>query len=236
MGKTRRIVAMYYTATGRSGPNGDEPGAPVQWGGDYVALLSDRPRRYIRRSVARKAARALRAAGCTGVRVARVTVYERRKAAPLPSSKEHDRARSEAMWNAAGEQVQESGDRRDWEGTEDADFDQQNYAIALDIHRDAGREKAIAELRRRYDVLAGYLMLYGGTDFVNGCRSAIAEERWCDLVESIAALEHEHVRGKRLRWGKDADGNRIAEEIEPGRYHIPADLYPGHPFDAKKEQ
>ncbi len=77
---------------------------------------------------------------------------------------------------------------------------------------------------------------YGGTDFVNGCRSAIAEERWCDLVESIAALEHEHVRGGRLRWGKDADGNRIAVEIEPGRYQIPADLYPGHPFDAKKEQ
>lgn len=163
-------------------------------------------------------------------------VYAGAPAIPLPTPKEHDRARCEALWNAAGEQVQESGERRDWEGTEDADFDRQNYAAALGIHRGAGREKAIAELRRRYDVLSGYLMLRGGTEFVNACRAAIVEERWCDLVEGIARLEWEHMDGKSLRWGKDADDNRIAVEIEPGRYHIPADLYPGHPFDAKKEQ
>ncbi len=163
-------------------------------------------------------------------------VYASAPAIPLLTPREHDRERCEARWNAAGGWIQECHERRDKAGAEDAALDQQNYAIALDIHRGAGRENAIGELRRRYDVLAGYLMIYGGTDFVNACRSAIVEERWCDLVESIAALEHEYVRSGRLRWGKDADGNRIAVEIEPGHYHIPANLYPGHPFDAKKEQ
>lgn len=148
--------------------------------------------------------------------------------------KMRDRRRCEDAWNAAGGMAQDCDERRDSQGVVEAQYDEQNYAIALDIHRGACASAAIAELRRRYDVLSGYLMLRGGTDFVNACRAAIAEERWGDLVEGIAALERDQVRGRLLRWGKDEHGNRIAVEVEPGRYHIPENLYPGHPFDERK--
>lgn len=153
----------------------------------------------------------------------------RKKKASTPKAR--DRRRCEDAWNAAGELAQDCNDP---DVLYEAEYDQQNYAIALDIHRGAGAAAAIAELRRRYDVLSGYLMLRGGTDFVDACRAAITEERWGDLVDGIAALERDQVRGRLLRWGKDEHGNRIAVEVEPGRYHIPENLYPGHPFDERK--
>lgn len=150
---------------------------------------------------------------------------------PPPTPKDRDYARALSLWKSAGNRIEECGDRRDAEGCDDAEYDQQNYAIAVDLHSGANRPGALAELRRRYDVLAGFLMLRGGTNFVDDCRAAIAQERWCDLVERISSLEWDHITDKRLRWVKGEHGIRVAEPTEPGRWHIPESLYPGHPFD-----
>ena len=241
--KTRAIEFLGSCEMGRCGTHNDSPsmgGVEVVLGGDLsegdmgdmiccdcALWLAGMLKKRVREA-REKQARGLEYSDLPGSAALRW----RKKKASTP--KMRDRRRCEDAWNAAGEMVQERDERRDSERLADAEFEQQNYAIALDIHRGAGAAAAIAELRRRYDVLSGYLMLRGGTDFVDACRAAIAEERWGDLVEGIAALEHDQVRGRLLTWGKDEHGNRIAVEVEPGRYHIPENLYPGHPFDERK--
>jgi hypothetical protein len=69
-------------------------------------------------------------------------------------------------------------------------------------------------------------MLRGGTDFVNDCRKAVAEERWGDLVQRIAGLENDLVRDKRMH----RNGVLLVEPVGEPRWHIPTNIDPGGPL------
>lgn len=104
----------------------------------------------------------------------------------------------------------------------------EDYELAIAMHHDQ-HGPARETLRARLDLLKGYLMLWGGTDFLKACREAIAEERWYDLVREIAGVENALVSANRLRRTV-TDAGWIVEPVVEGRWHIPTDIDPGGPL------
>lgn len=105
----------------------------------------------------------------------------------------------------------------------------QDDELAIAMHRDP-HGPARKTLRARLDLLNGYLMLWGGTDFLKACREAIAEERWYDLVRAIAGVENALVSANRLRRAVTDDAGWIVEPVVEPRWHIPVDIDPGGPL------
>lgn len=97
------------------------------------------------------------------------------------------------------------------------------WSLALDLHD--GNAQARANIAARFDVLGGYLMLRGGTDFLNACRAAVADGRWGALVHCIADLERSLLRDKYLR----RNGDRV-ERAKGGDYRIPTNIDQGGPL------
>lgn len=141
--------------------------------------------------------------------------------APL-APKERDLARCNTLFVDAAARAETTGDNPDV--ADAASREEQNMSLAIALH--GGDPKARAEVARRYDALAGYLMLRGGTDFLNDCRAAVAEKRWGDLVQRIAGLEDDLVRDKRMH----RNGVLLVEPVGEPRWHIPTNIDPGGPL------
>lgn len=151
--------------------------------------------------------------------------------APAPTGKtlkELDDERCEAEYKAAMGRRVDAGERRDPSEVARAHRDEHNWSLAMRLHD--GEESARAEVNHRFNVLSGYLMLRGGTDFVTHCREAVREERWGALVHAIAALEDMLVHDKHLRWASDRDSAAHAEPTGEGRWSIPTSIDPGGPL------
>lgn len=140
--------------------------------------------------------------------------------------KERDLRRCRALLTDAKERGERSGDNL--EVVEAASREEQDLSLALHLHD--GAQDARAEVNRRVATLAGYLMLWGGKNFLNDCRAAIAEERWGDLVLRIAGLEDQLVRDQSLRWELHETGDFRAEPTGEAHWHIPTNIDPGGPL------
>jgi hypothetical protein len=151
---------------------------------------------------------------------------------PEPGTpKERDRAACEEHLEDAMALAASLGDDSESAWLDDAKAAVRNWTLAIRMHDGVDIEATRAELHRRYDLLADYLMLRGGTTFVNACAKAIAEERWGDLVSEIVRLEHYQVADGVLRWARGADDQRIAIRARTTTYRLPPSVEMPHPFD-----
>lgn len=100
----------------------------------------------------------------------------------------------------------------------------QDAQLALRLHD--GDPAAREELRRRYEVVKDYLMLWGGTQFLNAVRRGIQNEEWWRVVEDFWQVEF-HLRDMQHLRLERVDGRWRAVPKGKGRWAIPADIDAG---------
>lgn len=103
------------------------------------------------------------------------------------------------------------------------------WRLALELH--AGSAAARAAIAARYDVLGGFLMLRGGTNFLDACRADVAAGRFGSLLSRIVDLERDHVHSGYLK----REGDRIVPARAPD-YAIPKSIDPGGSLFPETEQ
>jgi hypothetical protein len=149
-----------------------------------------------------------------------------------PTPKESDLARCIRGQAEAQRDGSDAGDRHDSDWADRAGRSEENWRLAIRLHD--GDEKAKATVRQRLDLLSGYLMLRGGTNFLATCRAAVAEQRWGDLMLAIGELEADFVGDGTFRWGwgddDDAGDMRAIPTGKVPESRVPATIDPGGPL------